>query len=635
MTVVVRALQMDAVPALLQLAASQHSSHDGKNSFTVLTVGAINYKDVVLNWIHHLQLHKVEKYIVVCTDREIFAEVGASHGVLVEYNVNATLTYQKIKYPKKKRKRSRYERYIIRRESAQETGSSKVADLQTRHAPDDGEPVEAKMAASGVRGRSLSTIDYERASLKKPERSERTNAPVTVTKKIRRYLLGSVEQAVQKESINGMNHDFSDSKPNKMMKNRRRTTQINSRTQTTNTNSFLKRTRADSTRYLNFTRSASSYSSNKTRYLANQKNNVTSFRNSTINRMMPPLFRSNSSESKWKFDNKKAFSIMMYIKYSSLLTLLSAGHSVVWSDVDCVWVKMCAVNFLATFAVKDAKWYNRHKVHGRQLTSHLLQGNQTELNIQDELDKLAKAKVDIASQQGSSPFKTSEVIGTAICTGFFVVNPSPASLLLIAAVQQTMISSVDGSCGRNCSVDDQSVVNGLLMKYGNLQEWADQNSKIMYGPSHVTNNHREETHFLHTNLTFPHFMVNHEQHSQLSPGKRLVSGANTPIAIAFLPYDLFPRGDSRVNATAWELLVRKSREHGNTTNTTAFRGPVKNKLMTSSEANKKNANEWNDLKEYACIWHMYSKKDGDTKVLAMIRDGVYTRDQIDESEEQE
>jgi hypothetical protein len=509
--------QTHAVPTLLRLAASQRSSHDHKDSFTVLTVGAINYKEVVLNWIRHLQLLKVEKYIIICTDKEIYSVIGAAHGVLVEYNTNATLTYLK-----------RKQTVIINARPGNYT-----------HRPTE----STKETASS------------------------DNVVATWSTLFRRHLLGKPEKMF--ERLNSLvDPDIFSDRP-----------------------------------------------------------------------VGPAGY--NSSESGWIYDRKKAFSIMMYIKYSSILALLSAGHSVVWSDVDCVWVKMCAVNFLSTLAESSNNMDRRNILYRNR--RHLLRANssrvphvvnstESALKIQDQLAKLTKIQVDFASQQGASPYQTSDTIGTAICTGFFVVNPTPASLLLISAVQQTMISSVDGSCGRNCSVDDQSVVNGLLMQYGNLQVWAARNSKILYGPSYATNNRMEETRFLHTNLNFPRHMVAHEQYNQLSLGKRLEIRDNltAPIVIGFLPYDLFPRGDARVNATALDARMRRFRARNNITNTT-YLAPTKNKLMNSRQAGRRNSNEWNHMKEDACIWHMYSKKDGDTKVLAMIRDGVYLIDQNNET----
>jgi hypothetical protein len=658
---------------LLQLAASQSTSQDGKNSYTIITLGASNYKEVVLNWIHHLEQLKVKKYIVLCTDKEIYAAVGAAHGVLIDYNVNATLKkYQKKKRSKTKAYSERYADHIDeQRATAQETGSSHAIDLKTGKVRAVGErTMVTTVTSTGVRGNKESKTTVFRSPVKhsasepEPDQNKQDEdkdtstigkwATSTLSKIFRRHLLGDAQVTAQLDRIEDMVQDISQSGTNKDRKksNRRRnTTKSTPRNHTRQITSARNHSKYGTPR-------ASSYSSNRTRYSPNIRN-YTNFRNYTASRLAALGWNSSyyrsasstsrSSASKWIFDKQKAFTILMYIKHSSILALLSAGHSVVWSDVDCVWIKMCAVEFLTTFAepTKDANWHNRPNGNGRQLTATRLSytrphvprvglhtSTESKLLIQDELEKLTKTKVDIATQQGSSPFETSDVIGTAICTGFFVVNPTPASLLLISAVQQTMISSVEGTCGKNCSVGDQSVMNEHLMNFGNLRGWAEHNSKIFYGPSYVTNNQMEETHFLDTNLNFPQSMIADEQHNQLSLGKRLVSVPNTPIVIGFLPYDLFPRGDARVNATALEIQIQRARERSNRTHT-RFRAPVikKNKLMTSGQAKIKNANEWADLKENACIWHMYSKKDGKTKVLAMIRDGVYMRDKIDEDDE--
>jgi hypothetical protein len=479
-------------------------------------LGAINYKGVVLNWIHHLERLKVKNYIVLCVDRNIYEIVGAAHGVLIDYNVNATLK----KYRRKK----------------------------------------------GIR----------------ISRSSESNEQITDNTEVQ-----SIDKPVLSESFSGR----------QIYEERKLTSQ--------QVVHDVRGTETDTT-----------------------QNKVSS----SNRRRVPKAVK--SSPPKWLFDKQKAFTIMMYIKHSSILALLSAGHSVVWSDVDCIWVKICAVSFPSMFAIPTAK--DGSRLHGNEIGRFQQSINsyvRTILGISTDT-KPKIEQVDIAVQQGSSPFETSDVVGTAICTGFFVVNPTPASLLLIAAVQQTMISSVQGTCGENCSVGDQSVMNEHLMNYGNLKRWAERNSKIMYGPSYVTNNLIEETHFLHTNLSLPQQMIADAQHNQLSFGKGLVSNPNTPIVIGFLPYDMFPRGDARVNTTALAIRYQKVHERNNHTNI-KFRSPTirKNKLMTSHQARAKNANEWADLRENACIWHMYSKKDGKTKILTMIRDGVFIKDLIDEDYE--
>jgi hypothetical protein len=605
----------DAAPLLLRLAAAQAKKKGGGYSYTIVTLGASNYKEVVLNWINHLEQLSIKKYIVLCVDQEIYKEVGPEHAILVEFNVNVTL-----------------KKYVRKRSSRTITSAESYVNLlynSNNHYEGD------KLFTSSAFKGGVSYVEKEKpagttqqrfAAFKKGvERPPPEPGPFfgRMFSFIKRRLTGlpakvndAVASSTSRISGPGKTNIVSRGPPKYNRSKYSASNYWQARPNVTRITRNVTR----------ITRNATAYS----RY----RNRTMTARTNSLNRTRTSIFRSNytsyhrAPSPKYIYDKQKAFTIMMYIKHSSILALLNAGHSVVWSDVDCIWIKSCAVSFISSFAAPAVGSPALHRHLAVSQTERRLGTTNTtesDIRIREELDKLTRVHVDIATQQGASPFATSDIIGTAICTGFFVVNPTPAGLMLISAVQQAMIATVDGSCGKNCSVGDQSAMNEILTEHGNLKEWAVHNSKILYGPSHVTYNALEETHFLATNLTVPRHLT--QDTTQL---QQLHDSGHIPIVVGFLPYDLFPRGDSRVNVTQMELQVAQARLRSNRTGYSR-RYPIikKNKLMSTGQAKIKNANEWADLKETACIWHMYSKKDGKTKVMAMVRDGVYLRDKID------
>lgn len=264
------------------------------------------------------------------------------------------------------------------------------------------------------------------------------------------------------------------------------------------------------------------------------------------------------------------FSVLMIIKHAAILMLLKAGFSVVWSDVDCVWLRPCALTQL----------------------QQLIRNNAT---------TASRLAVDIAGQQGMFPYEMSSVIGTALCTGFFLVNPTPLAQQLIEAVKMRLIYSIGMSMGKG----DQKTMNAVLFEVGDLRKY---NKNGNHG---ANRNETNKQLYLHMHLklastslfrggsgnTAPVFKDSTNMSDLRNSGHNFV--------VAFLPYALFPRGDARTD-----------------------KQQTMNKTELTLAIVQRNIDEWAAYRENACIWHMYSSKSGQVKVNSMQRDGVLVHDDI-------
>jgi hypothetical protein len=82
-------LQGDQLQSLIASATTlkqtQLRTHPDNKPVIITTIAAINYKSVVLNWIHHMNRLQVDNYLLICVDREIETVINDTrHTVLIE-----------------------------------------------------------------------------------------------------------------------------------------------------------------------------------------------------------------------------------------------------------------------------------------------------------------------------------------------------------------------------------------------------------------------------------------------------------------------------------------------------------------------------------------------------------------------
>jgi hypothetical protein len=555
-----RTVQLDNLVALADKQRATLSLVN-PNPYTVITLGAYNYKPVVHNWIFHMEKLNVTNYIVLCADKQIYQEIDPGHAVLMDPTFKLNLTYVRAK--KKKPISSRTRTTTKKRNTA--IHSKSLAE-----------------AAAGLAGiRSSGDI----LEISRPDRS----------KKARVYKDGKLIMVMTPEP--GSGDRSAESGPSV-------------------TNTIMKYSK----NMLDFRRAESGKLARDRIALRNGIPDeldpaATADQSQQRRRKLekidgrPPPANVNSKSSLSKSTAKmfekrlktigleKGFSILMIIKHAAIDALLTAGHSVVWSDVDCIWMKRCAVDRVESLAQPKQTTI-------KPVKSALL-----------SMTPSAEPIVDIASQQGLFPPETSDLLGTAVCTGFFVVNPTTGSLILIRSVKNAIIKQLASS---KSGKGDQKTLNTVLMQIGGMKLGRGNLPKFLYGPSKITKQPREAMLKLDLKL-----LSLEEEHEGL-----------VPFTVGFLPYDLFPRGDANLPTTA---AVNEG-----TTTVASVKLTEKPKKITEAERQKltsemvqKNADEWDELHRDACIWHMYSQKKGDVKVESMRRDGVFLEENGDVDDDAE
>jgi hypothetical protein len=527
---------------LLELADNQTISNPN-SKFTIITIGAINYKPVVHNWVRHMKRLNISNYIVLCADKLICEEMDPAHAILMAPTLRLNLTSAR---------RWRQRRIPKRTYSG---GKPKVSSLSRR---------------------LLRTAD-------------------TVTD--------------------------------------------------------------------------------------------TGFSGSITGSFVPSEF---NSEQALRIYRKRvrdiglgrAFSVLMIIKHSAIYALLSAGHSVVWSDVDCLWIQRCAYDTVHALARPTFREYYSAYLHNKGIQQANRVSNFNNYSgpaLRDRVSivhQLAQNHshnpdfIDFASQQGLYPQEMSGIIGTAICTGFFVVNPTPAALLVIREVRNSIIRVLASAQG---GMGDQNTMNTVLLKMAKMKRGKSQYvlstfsdsaledvvvDKFEYGPS-ATTGRPQDVMFKMKVLLDPN---RHQQiPAPLIRRRDEEDKKKLPFTVGFLPYDLFPRGDAGTHnvqqlqeqaqeqvlqrpaeySSAWAFSLKRFAESAFYRASSAFqsapqkpRPVVINTTAVLAATKQRNADEWNALSSKACIWHMYAQKTGDSKVESMQRDGVLA-DSRQEDDDQE
>jgi hypothetical protein len=527
MTVTLNFIQVNELLKLIAMADNQIIKNLS-SKYTVITVGAINYRPVVHNWIHHMKRLNVSNFIVICVDQLIYDELDPDHAILMTPLVHLNLTHVRVNRRQAKR----------------------------RQKSTLGLPTGEKRRLDNYENTESARSDFQIDS------STRHNQPIVATGP------QATEQQMYEDRLQSIGLD-------------------------------------------------------------------------------------------------KAFSVLMVIKHSAIYALLSAGHSVVWSDVDCIWLRRCTLDYLDAFAKPLFGDYYQSYIADKETTDdRQLQGviNYSLPVLQGRIGTIQKRFkqpdfrkndnfVDFVSQQGLHPSQMSELIGTAICTGFFVVNPTPGSLILIRAVRNSIVallaSSVQGS-------GDQKTLNTVLLDQARMYN-KDKNcvlstssspvssemsspesqnvvGKFVYGPSLVTGHPKDE--MLRMKVRIGTSKAFSSVKLMMKAGRRRSKNEVFPFTVGFLPYDLFPRGDGGV-------VEYKAPVHPEQIKDTADTEALQSRQIHFAQAGKlastqqRNADEWNSLSSTACIWHMYSQKTGESKVESMQRDGVFVDVSGEDDERQE
>lgn len=314
------------------------------------------------------------------------------------------------------------------------------------------------------------------------------------------------------------------------------------------------------------------------------------------------------------------FTSYQLAKFDAIEVVLGMNKTVIWSDTDAVWMNRCAYDML----------------------------------------KYMPAAVDVAGQRGLFPTTLSLVTGTCLCSGFFMLRPTAASLALVKAVRVMLLASED----------DQSALNKALLELGAFNYGTEQaevpllpgsgmagmgsghdgaiprllNKTIELGmdakvaesgakttkTTLVRRRRRGVDNSTQTLFTSPRPASKKPPPS--SRGRGFFKAANktiTGIYLGLLPYNLFPRGQVSVPVTQAmtreeksEYIVRKRRSANETSAAARRSAATAASAPIDSERNEQ-AIEWRKFAHQACIWHMVSAKEGRTKVVTMKRDGVY------------
>ena len=312
------------------------------------------------------------------------------------------------------------------------------------------------------------------------------------------------------------------------------------------------------------------------------------------------------------------FFAMMVAKYEAIRELTAQGFSVIWSDTDALWLRPCAY---------------------QQLLGLMSRSPQGTL-------------ADMAGQRGRQPVAISDLVGSCLCTGLFLTNPTSASSEVLAEViddivEMTYVTTFEKR-------DDQALLNDIIYQRGGLYFQGGPQLRSFalpdkggakrkpYGgrPMYGVNSSRGVD-YTFVNKTMTDGFVN-------SKGKRLRQRGQQTFSLALLPYASFPRGVVSVpgsyymNATDVAGKARANRKKPKLSQLRAGgedrsaddapssrnaseglsrqeRGFLKNVQTLSA----RQRSEWQLVRGDACVWHLISTKEGDDKVRSMLLDGVY------------
>jgi hypothetical protein len=540
------------------------------SKFTVITIGAINYKGVVLNWVRHMKRLNISNYIVICVDQLIFEELDPLHALLMAPTFRLNLSSPR---------RWKYKRDKVSKPS--------LTFSKTNESPTPIRPESANVPNRRLRAPPLEQPASTETRGYRIRNSKSDNASLAGRDRVRK----SLSELKVRQNHRG----------------------------------FEKR-----------------------------------IKNIGLGR---------------------AFNVLMITKHSVLYALLSAGHTVVWSDVDCVWLRPCAFDSLDALARPVFRDYYSHYLQERGIRQRNHHINHNNYSVSALRERIAVVRrmvtpsrtgahtdyIDFASQQGLYPHEMSHIIGRAICTGLFAVNPTAASLLVIRSVRDAIISLLISA---KDGMGDQKLMNTKLIGLAGIENGSYTLSassasakyeatvgRIEYGPSSLTGRPQDELFQMKVLLTPDPFSRTRDEDAATE---------RIPFTVGFLPYNLFPRGDAasgdlqqsherdpgqeqRVPPTkqssTWsfsfknvaESIFLKARVTMNPSSVAELENPpskIVNVQAVIEATKQRNADEWKALSRSACIWHMYAQKTGESKVESMLRDGVLL-DSVQEDDDDE
>jgi hypothetical protein len=94
-------VQVSELTKLVELADNQ-TIKNPNSKYTIITVGAFNYKPVVHNWVHHMNKLNISNYVVLCVDQLIYRELDPAHAILMAPTFHLNLTHVRMKKRKGK-----------------------------------------------------------------------------------------------------------------------------------------------------------------------------------------------------------------------------------------------------------------------------------------------------------------------------------------------------------------------------------------------------------------------------------------------------------------------------------------------------------------------------------------------------
>jgi hypothetical protein len=677
-------VQVSELTKLVELADNQ-TIKNPNSKYTIITVGAFNYKPVVHNWVHHMNKLNISNYVVLCVDQLIYRELDPAHAILMAPTFHLNLTHVRMKKRKgkdsslaerfrqnsqrmvEKRGEQPFSQHVQEKQRIKEEVAAKIHALilekrrqkeSVAFAQEDKFPIERTDSETESNENSVEPLLRE--EFLRQRDTERHNRPIynqAITDILReRYRDGlepvSKNRTKKKKPVakkfvkkGEMNRDV----PNRrLLINTTKSTTPNA-TNMTDKNDIVRTGEEES-----------SLANNQRSSLANWGNSSVPAHYVPVTKTAVRMFEHRIKE----IGLDKAFSVLMVIKHSSIYALLSAGHSVVWSDVDCIWVQRCAYDYMDAFArpVFHSYYKNHLLDKGIRGTGHALNfNNYSEQALRDRVNMVQKMSnppyyqrdegfVDFISQQGLFPTEMSELIGTAICTGFFVVNPTAGSLTVVRAVRNSIIKLLaSGKPGKG----DQKTLNFVLMDLAKMYSRHKNHvlstslassiindtltDRFVYGPSVNTGRPKEEILKLQLRIRSAADAIAAARMGALDSGS-----GYAPFTVGFLPYDLFPRGDARVSDP--NMNTNSQLEHSynwpsspkNVAVSALTKVPDEtkaDKTKTALKVVQHNADEWSSLSSSACIWHMYSQKTGESKVESMQRDGVLLDMQVEDDDQ--
>jgi hypothetical protein len=260
------------------------------------------------------------------------------------------------------------------------------------------------------------------------------------------------------------------------------------------------------------------------------------------------------------------FNVMMLAKYDAIATLLQSSLHVpvIWSDADAVITSPCALDYFLS----------------------------------------SPAHVDVVGQRGQSPLAISSATGACLCSGFFMVRPTPGGIALIRTTKSALLTKMSSGD------DDQTILNEVLNSW---HGFFDRKISFFNSDGYVD-------------------YSNNTRHDR-------------SITLGLLPYKQFPRGVHMfLRASKLRQKYQYYIDHpGSRMSGVVFNfhdvlshstGAEREDLMLLDYIMDQNngripadsvrhAAEWQRLKTHACVWHRLSKKTGRSKLETMMTDGVW------------